>query len=114
MEDIESSKQKIYSMILEYHNPSLVIPEESPNGNIIYHLYSDGEITYQKGGSAYLNRTEFPDSSGSAITNINNNNNKLDINNFPLIRNGNNNIKYGYLIATKEDCIAIRNEMLKL
>ena len=110
MEDIESNKQKIYSMILEYHNPSLVIPEESPNGNIIYHLYSDGEITYQKGGSAYLNRTEFPDS--FAIDN--NNNNKLDINNFPLIRNGNNNIKYGYLIATKEDCIAIRNEILKL
>ena len=97
-------------MILEYHNPSLVIPEESPNGNIIYHLYSDGEITYQKGGSAYLNRTEFPDS--FAIDN--NNNNKLDINNFPLIRNGNNNIKYGYLIETKEDCIAIRNEILKL
>ena len=112
MEDLETIKQKIYSMILEYHNPSLVIPEESPNGNTIYHLYSDGEITYQKGGFAYLNRTEFPDE--SAIDNNNNNNNRLDINNFPLIRHGNNNVKYGYLIATRENCIAIRNEMLKL
>ena len=41
------------------HNPSLVLPNDSPNSNRIYHIYSDGEITYQKGGFAYLHRSEF-------------------------------------------------------
>ena len=31
----------------------------SPNGNLIYHLYSNGEITYQKGAWAYPKRSEF-------------------------------------------------------
>jgi len=31
----------------------------SPNENQIYHLYSNGEITYQKGAWAYLQRSEF-------------------------------------------------------
>ncbi len=37
----------------------LVQPNEAPNGNTIYHLYSDGEITFQKGGFAYKQRSEF-------------------------------------------------------
>ncbi len=37
----------------------LIDPDQSPNGNIIYHLYSDGSVTYQKGGWAYLQRSEF-------------------------------------------------------
>jgi len=31
----------------------------SPNGNTIYHLYSTGETTHQKGAWAYLDRSEF-------------------------------------------------------
>ena len=31
----------------------------SPNGNHIYHLYSSGEITHQKGAWAYMKRSEF-------------------------------------------------------
>lgn len=31
----------------------------SPNGNQIYHLYSSGEITHQKGAWAYGQRSEF-------------------------------------------------------
>ena len=31
----------------------------SPNGNHIYHLYSNGEITFQKGAWAYMQRSEF-------------------------------------------------------
>lgn len=49
----------INDLIKEYHNPSLVKPEESPNGNTIYHIYSNGQITSQKGGFAYLQRSEF-------------------------------------------------------
>ena len=51
--------EQIKDAIEKAHNPSLVIKTESPNGNIIYHLYSDGEITSQKGGWAYLQRSEF-------------------------------------------------------
>jgi hypothetical protein len=37
----------------------LVNLSEAPNGNIIYHLYDDGEITHQKGSWAYMQRSEF-------------------------------------------------------
>lgn len=52
--------------IIEAHNAhyvnsetGLVNPTESPNGNQIYHLYSTGEISFQKGGWAYMQRSEF-------------------------------------------------------
>jgi hypothetical protein len=34
-------------------------PRGNPSENMIYHLYDDGEVTYQKGGHAYMRRTEF-------------------------------------------------------
>ena len=37
----------------------LINPKDSPNGNQIYHLYSTGEISFQKGGWAYMQRSEF-------------------------------------------------------
>jgi hypothetical protein len=59
----QDQQEKYYNqlkkLIEEYHNPNLVIPDESPNGNIIYHIYDSGTITYQKGGWAYLGRSEF-------------------------------------------------------
>lgn len=51
--------QQIRDFITSAHNPGLVIETESPNSNIIYHVYSDGEITSQKGGWAYLQRSVF-------------------------------------------------------
>jgi hypothetical protein len=54
--------EQLKKLIEEYHNPKLVRPEESPNENIIYHIYDSGNITYQKGGWAYLRRSEFTDS----------------------------------------------------
>jgi hypothetical protein len=36
----------------------LVEPDMQPNENCIFHLYSDGAITYQPGGTAYLTRRE--------------------------------------------------------
>lgn len=51
----------IDELLNKYHNPSLIIPTESPNGNIIFHLYQDGMITHQKGGWAYKQRSEFID-----------------------------------------------------
>lgn len=39
----------------------LIDENEAPNGNIVYHLYANGTITHQKGGKAYLSRSEFTD-----------------------------------------------------
>jgi hypothetical protein len=68
MTDIASDIQQLNDEIIAAHKKhyensptGLIQPKESPNGNIIYHLYSDGTITYQKGGSAYLQRNIFED-----------------------------------------------------
>jgi hypothetical protein len=87
-------------MILIYHNPNLVKPDESPNGNRIYHIYSDGEITNQKGGFAYLKRSEFTEKSpiyglkGMIM--------------FPIERGD-----CSYAIVTEKDANKIREEMVK-
>lgn len=64
--DIKSEIEQLNAVIIAAHNKhyddsptGLVNPNESPNGNLIYHLYSTGEISFQKGGSAYMQRSEF-------------------------------------------------------
>ena len=71
MSDFESEAKLLNEEIIAAHNKhfdicptGLVIPTESPNGNTIHHLYSDGVISFQKGGWAYLQRSEFLDWSG--------------------------------------------------
>ncbi len=86
---------------MEFHDPSLVKPLEQPNGNLIYHLYNDGEITQQKGGYAYKQRTEFTRESSI--------NNRLDPNHFPMKVND-----FGYAIMTYENACIIRNLMMTL
>ena len=46
-------------MINLKHNPNLIKIDEAPNGNVIYHIYSDGEITSEKGGGVYGQRSRF-------------------------------------------------------
>jgi hypothetical protein len=59
------SRQLNADIITAYNNHYISSPtglinnNESPNGNQIYHLYSTGEISFQKGGSAYMRRSEF-------------------------------------------------------
>lgn len=66
MTDIKGEISQLESDIITCHKKhyessitGLIIPSESPNGNTIYHLHSNGEITFQKGGWAYLQRSEF-------------------------------------------------------
>ena len=66
MSNIESRTNQLNADIIAAHEAhykvsptGLIIPTESPNGNLIYHLYENGEITFQKGGWAYLERSEF-------------------------------------------------------
>ena len=86
--------QEICDFIKSVNNPSLVIPTESPNGNIIYHIYSNGEITYQKGGWAYQQRSEFTEKYQSFKKNY------VDI--FPIKIQDYNN-KLSYAIVTISD-----------
>lgn len=64
--DIESEIKQLKAEIINAHDnhytispTGLVNPKESPNGNQIYHLYSTGEISFQKGGWVYMQRSEF-------------------------------------------------------
>ena len=91
--------EHIRDAISEAHNPALVIPTESPNGNIIYHLYSDGEITSQKGGWAYLRRSEFTDSYGRFKKNY--------VELFPMKTKNYRNQEIAYAIVTKQDATKI-------
>ena len=72
----------------------------SPNGNQIYHLYSTGKITHQKGAWAYLQRSEFTikgDIVGAKKVAF-----KL-----PLIQDDD----ISYAILTQEECETFRKEM---
>ena len=51
--------EELNKKICELHNPNLVDRSKAPNDNLIYHLYSDGTITYQKGGDVYGMRSMF-------------------------------------------------------
>ncbi len=110
MSDLQSEALALNLIILEAHKKhyegsptGLVNPKESPNGNIIYHLYSDGEITFQKGGWAYLARSEF-----SREPTIGRHR-ELQMK-FP------NELERGlsYVILTKEECTYFRSKMIEL
>ena len=75
----------------------------SPNGNQIYHLYSSGEITYQKGAWAYKQRSEF--------------NSECDLNGarklpFKFLHTAADNTTY--VILSQEECRQFRQEMKQL
>lgn len=83
----------------------LLKPNESPNGNTMYHLYNDGEITYQKGGWAYGQRSVFQD--GLPVNNMK----KLQLN-FPKdmgVIGGET-----YAILTQKECQEFRNKMISM
>jgi hypothetical protein len=89
----------VQDMIISYHNPALVQQNASPNGNWIYHIYSDGEITHQKGGFAYLMRSEL--SEKNPVYKFKK---KLE---FPM-----KGPTHSYAIVTKEHAILIRGAMI--
>lgn len=102
--------KKLNQDIIEAHKAhynesptGLVQPLEQPNSNIIYHFYSTGEISYQKGGNAYLKRSEFI--TDGRLTNHNLIGLQLPI----KLDNG-----ISYAILTKQECYMFHNTMLTL
>jgi hypothetical protein len=110
MTDITSDVEQLNKEIIDAHEKhyensptGLIQPKESPNGNTIYHLYSDGTITYQKGGFAYLQRSVF-DAKPSIKNCI-----KL---NLKLLKPASDGTTY--VILTPEECLYFRGKMEEL
>ena len=105
----EALRLEIYDMLAKYNDFSLVKRHMAPNENTIYHLYSSGNLTYQKGGDAYLRRSEFNDTP-SINTNLN-----LDITKFIYKIPYDDYGRFLHCVmVTRENAILIRNKMLEL
>lgn len=78
----------------------------SPNGNTIYHLYSTGEITYQKGAWAYRDRSEFTISYDFIS--------KQSLTRFPFQFPNKTNNGYTYAILTEEETKMFREKMIAI
>jgi len=102
--------KQLNELIIDAHNwhytsspTGLVNPSESPNGNQIYHLYSTGEISFQKGGWAYLQRSECI--AEGKLSNYQ----KIGLKLPKKASDGST-----YAILTKEECTKMRAQMIEL
>ena len=100
-------RDRIYEMLKELNDDKLINPNESSNTNTFYHLYNDSNITYQKCGWAYRQRSEF-DLIPSIAINLN-----LDIKKFKYLVTS-NTTSFGYIIVSEANARLIRNEMIAL
>ena len=100
--------EQLYELINQLHNPNLIKRDESPGANTIYHIYDDGEITHQKGGWAYQQRSEFT-SKYSLYK-------KIDPNQMPMkvYAPNSNRVIHGYAIVLETDAETIRDLINKL
>ena len=99
----EFIKNTVNGTVSRLNNPDLIEIDKAPNENIIYHLYSDGTITRQKGSWAYGKRSIF-DIKGACIR-------PNTYFKFPIesAREGDT-----YAIMTKDDCEMVRDLMDEL
>lgn len=89
------------------NNPSGLIdegPNASPNQNQIYHLYSSGDVTHQKGAWAYLRRSEY---------HIKEEINGAEELPFCFVEKTTQR-KITYAVLTQEECLKFREEMLTI
>jgi hypothetical protein len=103
--EIETKKneiiQKVNELIAKYHNPSLIDSHASPSENTIYKMYSDFEVTSEKGGWGYGSHNLF-----RYLTPLFNRN-VYGIIDFPCIVKPN----FSYAIMTLDHCLEIYNLM---
>ncbi len=96
---MEQLNQDILKAAEKYLNPdntcSLIHRDESPNANIIYHLHYDGEITSEKGGWAYGQRSTFTSA-------------------YPVRNNDRLRFTFRYVVLPYEECLAFRKRMEEL
>lgn len=95
---INDEVSKLHFAHYEKSSNGLINKDMSPNSNTIYHLYSNGEITSQKGSWAYLQRSEFNEYPALFFQS------RFE---FPVkLKNG-----LSYAILTNDECVMIRNKM---
>lgn len=102
-EKYKFTKNLINDIVRKLNNPKLIDKNLAPNENIIYHFYSDGTITREKGSWAYGNRSVFDVESYCVKPN----------NFFSFPYNGQNNGDT-YAILTFENCKKVKNLMNEL
>jgi hypothetical protein len=112
MSDIQSEIKQLNDEIVAAHDKhyaesptGLWKPDESPNGNSMYHLYNDGEITYEKGGWAYGKRSVFQFSMPI---------NKINKIKFEFPKKHVHNVNESYVMLTENECIEFRNKMISM
>jgi len=102
---LEQQLNELKDFIKNLHNPGLIDQSMAPNGNIIYHIYEDGEITHQKGSYAYKQRTEFVEKYPSLPAY------KIPADIFPITHVDHFDKKHGYAIVTQENAYIILERM---
>ncbi len=55
--DESEEVKKLEELVKQHHDPDLVKPDETPNGNTQILIFNDGEIVSTKGGHAFLQRS---------------------------------------------------------
>ncbi len=103
IKDINEEVERLHKAHYNKSVDGLIDKTDAPNSNTIYHLYSDGEVTYQKGSWAYLQRSEF--TSSYPLYN--------DYRDSPFVfpKSMSNGITYA--ILTNKECRMIREKMEK-
>ena len=96
------SLSELIELVKGCDNPELATYND---GEKIYHIYNDGEITEQKGGDMYLRRNE------RTLREYYDIGHNFDHTEFP---HKTSSKKYGYAIVTHEDALKIRDLMIKL
>lgn len=101
-------EQIVASMHVAHYTPEtphgLWHPDEAPNTNTIYKVWNDGEITNEKGGHAFGERSKRSSAQPlvSGVDSV--------LPTFPLNGNG----IHSYAILTMDECSAVRGMLKKL
>ena len=90
------NRQDVYDMVASAHNMNLA----KNDGDMVCHIYNDGEITLEKGGYLYGNRTRHTTQMQICPSHI------FAISKFPIVEQD-----FGYAVTTYENAIKIRNDM---
>ena len=98
MTDIKENIEKLKEFFEKYHNYDLIKED-----GMVCHIYSDGEVTLQKSGRLYKQRTEHIINYGL--------NDRINANLFPIKTSDN---KFGYIITKIEHSEEIRKLIEKI
>ncbi len=106
MEEFEGYVASLYKSHFTPESPNgLWHPDEAPNTNTIYKLWNDGEMTREKGGDAFGNRSLHQVYPALVTTMIENE--KLP--KFPC-----ESSPYSYAILTFDECVECRDRMKEI